>query len=81
MRIDAFALWLMLVSTFLLAGEVEPTASDAVDQQIRLLQESEMAWVRRDPVRKLKGKPGREINEFMLQALIDRYAAERSAPN
>ena len=79
MRIDAFALWLMLVSTFLLAGEVEPTASDAVDQQIRLLQESEMAWVRRDAVRKLKGQPGREINEVMLQALRDRDAAVRSA--
>lgn len=73
------AILVLLFSLASLAQEDLPTATASVDQQIRLLQESKRASVRRQAIVQLSGEPGREINEVMLEALKDRDAGVRAA--
>lgn len=77
-RIQSLALFVLLVSQILLAQEVQTSTSDTVDQHLRLLQESKRASVRRDAVQQLRGQPGREISEAMLQAIEDDDASVRA---
>lgn len=74
-----FALLLMLASPFLLAQQAELTTSDAIDRQIRLLQESTRTSVRREAILQLSGQPGTKINEAMILAMDDDDAEVRKA--
>jgi len=78
MRHRILAIVILLIGLVSLAQETQPMPPDAIDQQLRLLQESNRASVRRQATLRLRGQLGREINEAMLLAIGDADPAVRT---